>query len=64
MKGGVSYEAAEALEEVAFNTAALHYQNVYVADVSDSEVGSDQRFRRSEWSTRGWTLQELIAPMC
>jgi hypothetical protein len=36
---------------------------VYMADVQDSEAGWDQRFRKSEWFTRGWTLQELIAPV-
>lgn len=44
---------------------------VYLADVSrpvfDAEEQSDQprwkaAFRKSRWFTRGWTLQELIAP--
>ncbi|KAF4625580.1 hypothetical protein G7Y89_g12587 [Cudoniella acicularis] len=35
---------------------------VYMADVPDSEAGWDRRFQKSEWFTRGWTLQELIAP--
>ncbi|KAL8915792.1 MAG: hypothetical protein Q9172_006661 [Xanthocarpia lactea] len=41
---------------------------VYLADVlweqstSDSSQPSLKRFRRSAWFTRGWTLQELIAP--
>ncbi|EIW51966.1 uncharacterized protein TRAVEDRAFT_86424, partial [Trametes versicolor FP-101664 SS1] len=36
---------------------------VYLADVPDGDIarrGSD--FRGSSWHTRGWTLQELIAP--
>lgn len=37
---------------------------VYMADIQDSEAGWDQRFSKSEWFTRGWTLQELIAPVC
>lgn len=37
---------------------------VYMADVPDSEAGWAQMFARSEWFTRGWTLQELIAPVC
>ena len=44
---------------------------VYLADVSrpalDTDVKSSQlpwelSFRRSRWFTRGWTLQELVAP--
>jgi hypothetical protein len=36
---------------------------VYLADVA-SEPSSDDAysFRKSRWFTRGWTLQELIAP--
>jgi hypothetical protein len=38
---------------------------VYLSDVSISdydENGRLPRFRKSRWFTRGWTLQELIAP--
>ena len=40
---------------------------VYLSDVSRPAVGSDKlaweaAFRTSKWFTRGWTLQELIAP--
>lgn len=41
---------------------------VYLADVPDLETSFDDRstwntmFERSRWFTRGWTLQELIAP--
>lgn len=44
---------------------------VYLADVSVSEeitnaeafrISWEQAFRRSRWFTRGWTLQELLAP--
>lgn len=38
---------------------------VYLADVEiseDIEVRSDPSFRQSKWFTRGWTLQELLAP--
>jgi hypothetical protein len=36
----------------------------YLNDVSSDEDLEDRNssFRRSEWFTRGWTLQELIAP--
>jgi len=43
---------------------------VYLADVSRDECGQSEisratwqpAFRRSKWFTRGWTLQELLAP--
>lgn len=37
---------------------------VYLADVTGSGLGEEvqQQLRRSRWFTRGWTLQELIAP--
>jgi hypothetical protein len=60
----------------AINSMFRWYANaskcyVYLSDVSvDSAKGKDQlpratgvsSFRRSRWFTRGWTLQELIAP--
>ncbi|KAK4458981.1 HET-R [Cladorrhinum samala] len=42
---------------------------VYLADVSTRKRGADGNsiwelaFRKCKWFTRGWTLQELIAPM-
>lgn len=36
---------------------------VYLSDVSGSEPSSwEAQFRKSRWFTRGWTLQELVAP--
>lgn len=37
---------------------------VYLSDVTDinSVEGEDSQFRKARWHTRGWTLQELIAP--
>ncbi|PKS12260.1 hypothetical protein jhhlp_001560 [Lomentospora prolificans] len=36
---------------------------VYLSDVSDqAELPWEDAFRRSKWFTRGWTLQELLAP--
>lgn len=37
---------------------------VYLEDVDDGEdpLKLNSRFRRSRWHSRGWTLQELIAP--
>ncbi|KAF2732394.1 HET-domain-containing protein, partial [Polyplosphaeria fusca] len=57
----------------AINSMFRWYQNaarcyVYLPDVSqsgtrrDSERAWEDAFRRSRWFTRGWTLQELIAP--
>lgn len=48
----------------AINSMFKWYQNatvcyVYLADV---DAGSEPSFRSSRWFTRGWTLQELIAP--
>jgi hypothetical protein len=49
----------------AINSMYRWYQNaakcyVYLSDVSTD--GSWESFRRSRWFTRGWTLQELLAP--
>jgi hypothetical protein len=57
----------------AINSMFRWYQNaarcyVYLADVSKPDTGADNQrvweeaFRKSLWFTRGWTLQELIAP--
>ncbi|PQE17740.1 hypothetical protein CJF31_00005461 [Rutstroemia sp. NJR-2017a BVV2] len=57
----------------AINSMFRWYQHaarcyVYLSDVSTPDTGvDDQRaweeaFRKSRWFTRGWTLQELIAP--
>jgi hypothetical protein len=62
----------------AINSMFRWYKNakhcyVYLSDVSTSAINSldtaitsrtrqSQAFRQSEWFTRGWTLQELLAP--
>jgi hypothetical protein len=51
----------------AINSMYRWYQNaavcyVYLSDVQSSEVSCDSSFEESAWFTRGWTLQELIAP--
>ena len=57
----------------AINSMFQWYQNaarcyVYLSDVSKPDTGADDQsaweeaFRKSRWFTRGWTLQELIAP--
>jgi hypothetical protein len=60
--------AAELTESI--NSMFRWYQNavkcyVFLEDVS-ALVGSnrDLQIQRSRWFTRGWTLQELIAPQC
>jgi hypothetical protein len=60
----------------AINSMFRWYQNaercyVYLSDVSDGISSRDNElsrswkppFRESRWFTRGWTLQELIAPL-
>ena len=57
----------------AINSMFRWYENaarcyVYLTDVSKQDTGADDQpvweeaFRKSRWFTRGWTLQELIAP--
>ena len=36
---------------------------VHMADVDNTDPDCDQMFARSQWFTRCWTLQELIAPL-
>ncbi|KAF5519300.1 Vegetative incompatibility protein HET-E-1 [Colletotrichum aenigma] len=44
-----------------YQTAGRCYANL--ADVPDTSASTfDNGFRRSRWHTRGWTLQELLAP--
>lgn len=43
-----------------YHNAAVCY--VYLYDVTWNEADSDQQFLKSKWFTRGWTLQELLAP--
>lgn len=51
----------------AINSMYRWYQNsvvcyAFMSDVECSEVTDDSDFAASAWFTRGWTLQELIAP--
>ena len=62
--------------QAAINSMFRWYRNaakcyVYLADVSRLALGTDSKpsqppwessFRKSGWFTRGWTLQELVAP--
>ncbi|KAK7448837.1 hypothetical protein VKT23_013566 [Stygiomarasmius scandens] len=60
-----SAELSEALNSMYqyYTDAEVCY--VYLSDVSSKEDPRRARskFRSSKWFTRGWTLQELIAPM-
>ncbi|KAI1127252.1 heterokaryon incompatibility protein-domain-containing protein [Nemania abortiva] len=57
-----SAELSEAINSMYrwYEHATLCY--VYLADVDDGERDGMESFRRSRYWTRGWTLQELIAP--
>lgn len=51
----------------AINSMYRWYQNAavcyaYLADVTTNDPANDGSFGESVWFTRGWTLQELIAP--
>lgn len=59
-----SAELQEAINSMWRYYAESNICYVYLADVPDSEAGWGLMFAKSEWFTRGWTLQELIAPTC
>ena len=51
----------------AINSMFRWYQDaakcyVYLSDVKFKEIPWEAGFRRSRWFSRGWTLQELLAP--
>lgn len=58
-----SAELSEAINSMFqwYRSATVCY--AYLDDVpSDEDPASSSTFRRSRWFTRGWTLQELLAP--
>ena len=59
-----SAELSEAINSMYRWYAGAELCIVFLQDVSDSEdpLAPDSTFHRSKWFTRGWTLQELIAP--
>jgi hypothetical protein len=69
----INKESSAELTE-AINTMFRWYHGavkcyVYLSDVSTSASNASQAvweadFRKSRWFTRGWTLQELLAPVC
>lgn len=59
-----SAELQEAINSMWKYYAESNICYAYIVDIPDSKAGWDEGFRKSEWFTRGWTLQELIAPIC
>ncbi|KAI0329284.1 HET-domain-containing protein [Cubamyces sp. BRFM 1775] len=61
-----SAELSEAINSMFTWYAAAQVCYVYLHDVGDDEdpAKDGSAFRRSVWHTRGWTLQELLAPAC
>ena len=59
-----STELAEAINSMYAWYEASEVCFAYLRDVShtDDPVSEDSSFARSRWFTRGWTLQELVAP--
>lgn len=60
-----SAELSEAINSMYAWYQEAHVCYAYLSDVPDidpSERDSLRHFRESRWFTRGWTLQELIAP--
>jgi hypothetical protein len=52
---------------LVINSMFHWYQNAtkcyaYLSDVSICDVDRNSALRQSRWSTRGWTLQEFLAP--
>lgn len=58
-----SAELQEAINSMWGYYAEANVCYVYLADVPDSEAGWGEMFAKSDWFSRGWTLQELIAPV-
>lgn len=58
-----SAELSEAINSMFEWYKAAKTCYVYLTDIRSIDVcGSDDQFKRSRWFTRGWTLQELLAP--
>ncbi|KAI0629459.1 heterokaryon incompatibility protein-domain-containing protein [Trametes polyzona] len=61
-----SAELSEAINSMYnwYARAQVCYAFLYDVPPSRDLAGRDSAFRKSKWFTRGWTLQELIAPRC
>lgn len=55
---------SSSLQTVRASGSSLNLTTPSLSDVSGNttSLGFSERFRRSRWWTRGWTLQELLAP--
>lgn len=58
-----SSELQEAINSMWQYYAHSNVCYVYMADVPDAAAGWGKMLAKSEWFSRGWTLQELIAPI-
>nr|VWP00862.1 Carbon catabolite repressor [Ganoderma boninense] len=60
-----SAELSEAINSMYewYSSADVCYAFLHDVDDSAAPRGPGSQFRRSSWFTRGWTLQELIAPV-
>jgi hypothetical protein len=61
-------KSSSAEESKAINSMFRWYQDaakcyVYLSDVSTTQKDLSQSLKQSRWFTRGWTLQELLAPI-
>lgn len=59
-----SVELSEAINSMYkwYANATICFAYLYDVDISENPAATNSTFRRSVWFTRGWTLQELIAP--
>ncbi|KAI0706288.1 heterokaryon incompatibility protein-domain-containing protein [Cerioporus squamosus] len=59
-----SAELSEAINSMYkwYSSASQCYAFLHDVDDDDDPHAPDSQFRKSVWFTRGWTLQELIAP--
>lgn len=59
-----SAELSEAINSMYkwYSYAAVCYAFLEDVNTDDDPLAPDSQFRSSRWFTRGWTLQELIAP--
>ena len=59
-----SAELSEAINSMYkwYSSASQCYAYLHDVDDDDDPRAPNSQFRSSEWFTRGWTLQELIAP--
>ena len=57
-----SAELSESINSMYAWYQKAHACYVYLSDVNSTSLDWKREFRDSRWHTRGWTLQELIAP--